>query len=318
MSKDGTSPLSEAVIPEDRVGAHRFPLRLSFPITIYLCNEFGHEHVEQAVDDLVGQAGFRITERDDPVRGSWFRRMRATRSRVSRSLDERAALDHALVLQLREGVDADSTDRLMARVTPLLTSLQDIEKAVIQIGALLIVKVDGKILVHQLTAREQQLILDHSPSLLAAPDRILRALRLTSDDGEPVGVHWVTPLARVGVTVNLQLEDPEGIWLVPGPAPGEVPQSGEGQPSAERIPATWEPGVPEPSTALDRPYRRSLVQAFTDGLGGVFDLFGSIHRQRWSRLPAFEDMLAGDARELCRELGLVPDGGNGSGEGTNR
>ena len=76
------------------------------------------------------------------------------------------------------------------------------------------------------------------------------------------------------------------------------------------------PGVPDLPDTISRPYRRSLVQAFTDGLGGVFDIFSGIERQRWS-LPAFEDTLGEDARALCFELGLISRSGNGSREGTS-
>jgi hypothetical protein len=47
------------------------------PITIYLSDESAHEQVEAAVEHLLTAAGAQIEHRDDPVRGSWFRRMRA-------------------------------------------------------------------------------------------------------------------------------------------------------------------------------------------------------------------------------------------------
>ena len=73
------------------------------------------------------------------------------------------------------------------------------------------------------------------------------------------------------------------------------------------------PAVPDTQSAVGRPYRRSMIQAFTDGLGGVFDIFGGLQRQRQSP-PAFEDTLAEDARALCLELGITPRDGNGSKE----
>jgi TIR domain len=77
------------------------------------------------------------------------------------------------------------------------------------------------------------------------------------------------------------------------------------------------PQAADSSFTVSQPYRRSLAQAFTDGLAGLFDIFGGLQRQRYS-LPAFEDTLVEDARALCRELGLILKGGNGSKNGTNQ
>jgi hypothetical protein len=66
---------------------------------------------------------------------------------------------------------------LMSNLGPVLASLQPTRDAVVRSGALLIVKVDWTVAVHQLTPR-QQLVLDHAPYLVAAPDKILEALGL--------------------------------------------------------------------------------------------------------------------------------------------
>jgi hypothetical protein len=49
----------------------------TLPITIYLADESGSERVQAAVEELVGSAGAEVVERDEPVLGSWFRRLRA-------------------------------------------------------------------------------------------------------------------------------------------------------------------------------------------------------------------------------------------------
>jgi serine/threonine protein kinase, bacterial len=78
------------------------------------------------------------------------------------------------------------------------------------------------------------------------------------------------------------------------------------------------PGATDPSATRNaRLDRRSLSRGFTDGVGGVFDLFHGIRRQRW-RPPAFGESLAQDARELCRELGLAIQNANGSSEETGQ
>jgi hypothetical protein len=47
------------------------------PITIYLSEERGHQHVRHAVENMAAWSGLRINSGDDPVIGSWFRRIRA-------------------------------------------------------------------------------------------------------------------------------------------------------------------------------------------------------------------------------------------------
>lgn len=59
------------------------------------------------------------------------------------------------------------------------------------------------------------------------------------------------------------------------------------------------------SEGMHRSYRRSSVHAFTDGLGGVFDIFGVVRRPGIAS-PTFEDTVAEDARSLCIALGLIP------------
>jgi len=46
-------------------------------ITIYLSEERGHEHVRHDVENMAAESGLRIDSHDDPVIGSWFRRIRA-------------------------------------------------------------------------------------------------------------------------------------------------------------------------------------------------------------------------------------------------
>ncbi|RSM84938.1 sigma-70 family RNA polymerase sigma factor [Kibdelosporangium aridum] len=146
----------------------------SFPVSIYLSDEAGHERVQAAVEQLVTDSGADIVHRDEPVLGSWFRKLRAAaKTEVGRQAVTSAV--HALESRLVLEQDAKVTAAMMANVGPVLTSLQPTKDAVIRIGAVLIVKVDWTVAVHQLTA-EQQLLLDHQPHLLTSPCEILRAI----------------------------------------------------------------------------------------------------------------------------------------------
>ena len=144
------------------------------PVTIYLSDGADHESVENAVEQLLGSAGLYVVGREDPVAGSWFRRMLATR----RSLAAHDPVAPAVQLvDARDVQDAQYTALLMQNLGPLIASLQSTRDGVIRVGALLVVKVDRTLVVTRLTAQEQ-LVLDHSPQLVAAPQKILHVLGL--------------------------------------------------------------------------------------------------------------------------------------------
>jgi hypothetical protein len=151
-------------------------------ITIYLSDESAHEQVEAAVEDLLVATGGHIEHRDDPILGSWFRGMRA---KVSRFVDSPLGHEmknlaaHAAESRLVHAQDATVTATMLQNLGPVLVALQPTKEAVIRAGALLIVKMDSTLVVHQLTSA-QQLQLDHQPQLAQSPHDILSALELRS------------------------------------------------------------------------------------------------------------------------------------------
>jgi hypothetical protein len=168
----------------DQVTAGQFSDEVSlFPVTIYLVEAGGHERVQSAVENLLAASGLSIDAREDPVIGSWFRRMSATVTKAAKSpaaREEALALKHVLDQQIVLGRDADITNRLLQNLGPVIASLQSTKDAVIRVGAILIVKVDWVVVILQLTAA-QQAVLDHQPDLAAAPHEILRALKASVD-----------------------------------------------------------------------------------------------------------------------------------------
>lgn len=154
-----------------------------FPVTVFLSDAAIHEDVERAVDVLVQAAGLAITGRQPPVSGSWFRRMRAVlRTPVGEEVLATAA--HMADSRLVQRPDAEVTAMLLHNLGPVITALQPTKDAVVRVGAILIVKTDWTVVVHQLTAR-QQLVLDHSPGLEAAPHQILHSLALAPAEAGP-------------------------------------------------------------------------------------------------------------------------------------
>ncbi|MEU2624610.1 hypothetical protein ABZ642_41975 [Streptomyces sp. NPDC007157] len=175
-SRAGERPTSRSPEPEAS------PL----PVTIYLSDEAPHREVQAAVEELLATAGLTVLDREDPVIGSWFRRMRATLSRALWSQAVREGVltaAHIADARLTQEKDAAITATMMQNVGPLLASLQPTKDAVVRIGAVLIVKVDWEVRVLQLTA-PQQAILDHQPQLATTPRDVIGALGLlAASDG---------------------------------------------------------------------------------------------------------------------------------------
>jgi hypothetical protein len=157
----------------------------TLPVTIFISETDGHEEVEFAVVSLLSKAHLRIQVADDPVIGSWFRRMRAAIETAGHSdaMRETALVaKHIADSRLVLAQDATITSTLMQGLSPVITSLQPTKDAVIRLGAVLIVKIEWTVTVHQLTAA-QQAQLDRQPHLATAPYEILSALGLVSHNG---------------------------------------------------------------------------------------------------------------------------------------
>lgn len=97
---------------------------------------------------------------------------------------------HAVDTRLVLAQDVAITATMLQNLGPVLMSLQPTKDAVHRVGALLIVKVDWVVSVHQLTAA-QQATLDHRPQLACSPHEIIAALNLGAtgkDNGDPLGL----------------------------------------------------------------------------------------------------------------------------------
>lgn len=155
------------------------------PVTIYLSDEVIHEQVERAVEALLATAGLQIEIRNDPIMGSWYRKMLVTIKKVAHSPAGREAKlisTHMVDTRLVLAQDATVTATMLQNLAPVLGALQPTKDAIIRAGALLIVKVEWTVHVYQLTAA-QQAKLDHHSQLARSPSEIISALNL-SPEGE--------------------------------------------------------------------------------------------------------------------------------------
>jgi hypothetical protein len=172
------SHLLAAISAIEQLKAPNRDARRIFPVTIYLTDGSIHDQVELAVEQLLRLAGLRIIERGEPVAGSWYRRLSATLDAAARSSKGQEAIlsaAHAADARFFLRQDAELTTLLLQNLGPVIIALQPTKDAVVRAGALLIVKADWVVAVHQLTPR-QQLMLDHAPDLETAPHQVLKAL----------------------------------------------------------------------------------------------------------------------------------------------
>jgi len=145
-------------------------------VSIYLADEGIHDSVETAVEQWLATANVSIDRRDQPVIGSWFRRVEASVKRPAKTPAGREASPAG-------ASEASVTAILLPSVGPVLQALQPTKDAVVRAGALLIVKVDWVVHVYLLTAVQQTILDHHRPQLAASPAEIIAALQLT----DPVG-----------------------------------------------------------------------------------------------------------------------------------
>ena len=131
---------------------------------------------------MVGAAleafGFDVCEREDPVIESWFQRFKAAFKYASQSpqaLESLVKLQRAIELQLLHKHQAEVDSLQGDAVAKLIESLGSTESAVVQIGSLLLVKLNGGIVTRNLTQRELAYLEGH-PLLYRSPELILEKL----------------------------------------------------------------------------------------------------------------------------------------------
>ncbi|MFB9925732.1 glycosyltransferase [Amycolatopsis halotolerans] len=152
-------------------------------VSLYLDKKQGAARVEKSVEDFVNRLGGQIFDRGDPVIKSWFRQMRAKLVYFSKSpagQDIQEVATHAAAARLVHAADANVTSTMMSNLAPVLNSLAPYSNAVLRIGALLIVKTDGVLVVQQLSPG-QQLVLLRRPDLLTSPATVLDEIRAKSE-----------------------------------------------------------------------------------------------------------------------------------------
>jgi len=170
-------------LPDPSVAVNRI-----FPITVYLD---GHDaesvkKVQAAIRQVIAEADWDLAFEGDGIPGSWFGRFFARSKEALTSEQTKAELrriERALEIQAlhlpQSQIDAAQSDG----VAKLITALANTSDALILIGSVLLIKVDGVLTVRNLTQVELAYI-EHNKNLYKSPKDMLEELtRITPSAG---------------------------------------------------------------------------------------------------------------------------------------
>ena len=147
-------------------------------VVMYLPNEDSYPEVRQAIADLLDAFGMEILTDGGTVRGSvWQSLVAVFKRRVTEEQADQALTKVQRAVELRE-VDkpqADVTRTQSESVAQLLDSLKDNPSALIQIGNILVAKVNGTPIALELS-QVQLCHLQANPSALTDPGRAVAEL----------------------------------------------------------------------------------------------------------------------------------------------
>jgi anti-anti-sigma factor len=157
---------------------------------IYLASEDNHEAAEAALADVIRAFGLQVDMAFRPVRASWFREfLLKARKHGKTALPVENQLDklvRTIELQALHRPQAEIDAAQGDAVAKLIIALDQTPRAVVQVGSVLLVKVDSNIVVRNLT----QLELAHwerNPALFRDPDAALNELQRASTQSEHPG-----------------------------------------------------------------------------------------------------------------------------------
>lgn len=180
------------VIQDKRIAGEA--IRYPIPVRIWLSEVDIGDDVHRSVVRVLEAYGFEVVHEFPPYSGSWGQNLVARLRRVatSNALKKRLhKMERAVEAATLRRADADADEKQGKAVAALLTSLEKSNEALIQIGTILIIKIDGVPIVRNLTSREIDLI-QEDPGLLKDPVRVLKAL-------EEAARRLTTPLEQADV-----------------------------------------------------------------------------------------------------------------------
>jgi hypothetical protein len=151
------------------------------PVWIYVEKTKAGPRVERSLAAVLSEAGIVALAGPPPVVGSWYRRLFGTIKDASDThiaQELRRAAEIQLIDRFQAGIDGATA----GAVSNMIGALANTRGAVIQAGSVLLVKVDDKIIVRQLTP-EQLLHWNENPGLYLDPAAALIELQRAMETG---------------------------------------------------------------------------------------------------------------------------------------
>jgi hypothetical protein len=145
---------------------------------IYLVDESGSSEVERAAVGVLRAFGMEVEQRLPEIRGSWLLRLRLAVRAWSGSDEAKALLaelEHAARVRLLHQPIAEVDEKKSAAVAALITALEPHQTAVVMLGSILILKVDGVLAVRDLSSRELA-FMARNPGMVKDPVALLSGL----------------------------------------------------------------------------------------------------------------------------------------------
>ncbi|GHF95898.1 hypothetical protein GCM10017567_08060 [Amycolatopsis bullii] len=155
------------------------PSAVEFGVQIYLESADGAAEVDESVLGILRELGAEIGYRPPPVLGSWFRRFRVkieTAVTSDQFADLARRVERSLELKAIDAPQAAVDSAQAGAAADLIRSLESQRNALVQIGSLLLVKIDGDLIVRNLTQHELAFI-QKNPSSAANAKEILDRLQ---------------------------------------------------------------------------------------------------------------------------------------------
>ncbi|WP_329059868.1 hypothetical protein [Amycolatopsis sp. NBC_01480] len=153
--------------------------RRALPVSLYLENDEDKLEVQGALMEVLKVFDIEVRDLWPEIRGSSFRSFLARTRTSMRSPEFRtrlAKIERAVELQALHKVQAEVDAAQGDAVAKLITALGSTPTAMIQIGSVLLMKIDGEVTVRNLTQLEL-LHLERNPALLRAPAEALHELQ---------------------------------------------------------------------------------------------------------------------------------------------
>lgn len=163
-------------------GAEILELYKIIPIRAYLASDESTKLLEESIKEYIEELEGEVVEDYQPINGSWFKEWFAkiysgkSKEQIDSDLKKtRKAIELKTISLPQSEVDSNNSDA----ISKLVLSIKDQKYAVIQVGALLIVKYQNNnkpIVVSKVLNVNELIYLENNQQLLSNPDNILLIL----------------------------------------------------------------------------------------------------------------------------------------------